>query len=321
MLSTNDLYATAAYEGAATRWEISRDRGRRTRFSLGASVSIVCLLMLATASYGLLRLKSSIGQAAIPPVEVNNAATSWSSATSASSAWSSSASSSTTWTIEGALTEACTCKVPCTCNFGEGPSPHRYCYAFYAYDIRKGKFGDVVLDGLRFGATELKGGRTYFIDERANDRQREALRVILARVIRRLAAAEADEKAKADDPKMRYTSIKQEYDDRRNRLEVAGVGEFAADYIMGLDKKSPVIVRNNTTWQIYDAIKAKTTRFRVKVGSDSIDTKDTNSNQGDFSYNNNTDFGSARYESCGSGIMPSMRGSKDDPMCGTGKSG
>lgn len=92
----------------------------------------------------------------------------------------------------------------------------------YSYDIRKGKFGDVVLDGLRFGATELKGGRTYFIDERANERQREVLRVILARVIRHLSAVEADEKAKADDPKIRYTSIKQEYDDRRNRLEVAG---------------------------------------------------------------------------------------------------
>lgn len=299
MLSTNDLYASAGYERTVTGQNISGniswDLRRVIRLPLAASVAIMCLLMLATLGYGFLRLKEGRSHAAVPPVELNNLAT---------------------WSIEGALTEACTCKVPCTCNFGEGPSPHSYCYSFYAYDIRKGKFGDVVLDGLRFGATELKGGRTYFIDERANDRQREALRVILARVIRHHSAAEADEKAKAADPKMRYTSIKQEYDDRRNRLEVAGIGEFAADYIMGLDKKGPVIVRNNTTWHIYDAIKAKTTVFRVKVGSDSIDVKDTNSNQGDFSYNNETDFGSPRYESCSAGVMSRSRASKDEEMCG-----
>src|SRR5205823_10964258 len=33
------------------------------------------------------------------------------------------------WEISGDLTEACTCAVPCTCNFGRGPSPRHYCYA------------------------------------------------------------------------------------------------------------------------------------------------------------------------------------------------
>jgi hypothetical protein len=220
------------------------------------------------------------------------------------------------WTISGALTEACTCSVPCTCNFGQGPSPHDYCYPFYAYDIRQGKYADVSLDGLRFGATDLKSGRTIFIDERASERQRAALRVIAARVIERLSVEEAEKKAKEVDPDVRFTSIKQEYDGRRNRLEVAGLGEFAADYIMGLDKTQPLVVRNNTTWRIRDAIKAKTSIYRVRVGRDSIDTKDTNSNQGDFDYTNTTDFGSPARWNCGACANEKAHGNQGEQMCG-----
>src|SRR4029450_13021737 len=92
------------------------------------------------------------------------------------------------WKIAGALTEACTWAVPCSCNFGEGPSPHTYCYPFYSYHIRKGNYGDVALDDLHFGSADLKSGRYMFMDERADERQRDALRVIMARVIERSPA-------------------------------------------------------------------------------------------------------------------------------------
>ena len=62
------------------------------------------------------------------------------------------------WQIKGALSEACTCNVPCTCNFGEGPSPHAYCYAVYSYEIKEGSFNGVKLDGLRFGAIDAATG-------------------------------------------------------------------------------------------------------------------------------------------------------------------
>jgi hypothetical protein len=68
---------------------------------------------------------------------------------------------------------------------------------------------------------------------------------------------------------------------------------------MGLDKTQPLIVRNNTTWRIKDAIKAKTSIFRVKVGKDKIDVRNTNSNQGDFEYSDTTDFGSPAQWNCG----------------------
>src|SRR5262245_21557244 len=45
--------------------------------------------------------------------------------------------------IRGALSEACTCNVPCPCNFGQGPSPHNYCHAVYAYGIKEGSYNGV----------------------------------------------------------------------------------------------------------------------------------------------------------------------------------
>jgi hypothetical protein len=219
------------------------------------------------------------------------------------------------WKIAGALSEACTCAVPCSCNFGEGPSPHSYCYPFYSYHIREGRYGDVVLDGLHFGAADLKNGRYLFVDERANERQREALRLIMARVIERAPAAEAEQKAKELEDKIIYAAVEQEYDQRKNHLKVEGVGEFAADYIMGLDKSEPVVVRNNTTWRILDAIKAKTSVYKVKSGRDAVDTKDTNSNQGDFEYSSEMNFGGAVRWNCGADANRAAHGEGGAHSC------
>jgi hypothetical protein len=203
------------------------------------------------------------------------------------------------WKITGSISEACTCAVPCSCNFGQGPSPHSYCYPFYSYHIRKGNYGDIPLDGLHFGSADLRSGRYMFIDERANESQREALRLIMARVIERVQASEAEKKAKEIAENVRYEAVEQSYDDRKNHLKVAGLGEFAADYVMGLDKTSPVVVRNNTTWRVRETIKAKTSFYRVKLGRDVVDTKNTNSNQAEFEYTDTMDFGGPARWNCG----------------------
>lgn len=220
------------------------------------------------------------------------------------------------WMIRGALTEACTCAVPCTCNFGDGPSPHSYCWPFYSYHIREGYYGDVKLDGLHFGSADLGGGRTMFIDERATEQQRAALRHIIARMIVRVPADEAEAKMKEMASQIRYTAVRQEYNERSNRLEVAGLGEFAADYIMGLDKSQPVVVRNNTTWRIQDSIKARTSIYNVKSGRDTVNTKNTNSNQGDFEYTDQTDFGGPAQWNCGACANEKAHSGHGEQMCG-----
>ncbi len=286
-MSFNEIYAGPLRRGA--------EPGRRliiNTFYALAVASVLGAAALLALSYNLpKRSSSSSGSAA--PASISPTTPGETTAPAAP------AVDAKEWMIRGALSETCTCAVPCTCNFGEGPSPHSYCYPFYSYDIREGHYGDIKLDGLHFGAADLRSGRTTFIDERADARQRGALRIIATRVIEHASIQEAEAKAREIAPRIRYVAVKQDYDDQHNHLEVAGIGQFSANYIMGLDKSQPLVVRNNTTWRIRDAIKAKTTIYRVRVGRDVVNTKDTNSNQGEFDYNSQMDFGAAAEWNCG----------------------
>jgi hypothetical protein len=294
-LSTNEFYADAP--------SIERREGWRNIIRLALALLLACVLGVAVFAAFHLTLRrpaaGGLGRAVVPP---------------SSEALEASAN---LWVIRGALTETCTCAVPCTCNFGEQPSPHSYCYPFYSYHIDKGNYGDLSLDDLHFGSADLKSGRTMFIDERADERQREALRMIMARIIERAPAEEAQAKAKEIAPRILYAAVKQEYGERSNHLEVGGLGQFSANYVMGLDKSQPLVVRNNTTWRIRDAVKAKTTLYRIKAGKDVIELKDTNSNQGEFEYTDKMDFGAPARWNCGSASASeeSAQG-RGEQMCG-----
>lgn len=296
-MSTNEIYA------GETRAE--KNSGKRLGIMLLAILAAVCVLGVAAyfvVAHRASRVNKQSAPAAAPLNEEQPAA-----------------AAAKSWKITGALTEACTCAVPCSCNFGEGPSPHSYCYPFYSYQISKGSYGDVQLDGLHFGSADLRGGRTMFIDERADERQREALRIIMARVIARVSTEESEAKAKEIADEVRYTKVEQTFDDRKNSLKVAGFGEFAADYIMGLDKSAPVVVSNNTTWRIRDAIKAKTSIYKVKVGRDAVDTKATNSNQGEFEYSSEMNFGGPVQWNCGAcANRAAHAGGQGSHSCNTG---
>jgi hypothetical protein len=294
-LSAKEIYA----EGAQQTDE--RPSGRRFAIVLGASILILFALTVG-ALYAIFNSK----------LRRNAPATTAATNTSESAP----PSESYKWKIAGALSEACTCSVPCSCNFGEGPSPHSYCYPFYAYEISKGNYGDVVLDGLHFGAADMKSGRTIFIDQRADERQRQALRLIAMRVIVRTSAAEAEARAREYEASTRFAPVEQSYGPDSNHLKVEGIGEFSARYIMGLDKQQPVVVRNNTTWRIRDAIKAKTTRYRVQIGRDRLDVKDTNSNQGEFEYTDKTDFGAPAMWNCGACANEKAQAGSNAQGCG-----
>src|SRR5438309_11982638 len=88
----------------------------------------------------------------------------------------------TPWHISGQLSEACTCSVPCTCNFGQGPSPAHTCWALFSLDIRKGQYGKVRLSGLRLAGAAGAKGFVAYIDQRATPEQAQALQAIAAHV-------------------------------------------------------------------------------------------------------------------------------------------
>ncbi len=91
-----------------------------------------------------------------------------------------------TWNIKGTLLIACNCDYGCPCNFNALPS-HGTCEGQWTWHVAAGKFGDVPLDGLNFslfakwpGAIHKGNGEALvFVDERANERQRQAIATLI----------------------------------------------------------------------------------------------------------------------------------------------
>ncbi|HKE46298.1 MAG TPA: DUF1326 domain-containing protein [Steroidobacteraceae bacterium] len=92
------------------------------------------------------------------------------------------------WSVKGDWFDTCKCSIPCPCYFAQPPTAGD-CDGVLAWHIRKGNYGDVSLDGLNvlalgyFKGNIWGGGDTrvtmgMFIDERADERQREALQMI-----------------------------------------------------------------------------------------------------------------------------------------------
>ena len=90
------------------------------------------------------------------------------------------------WHLKGDWFDVCKCNVPCPCYFAQPPT-YGDCEGVMAWHIQKGNYGDVSLDKLNVIALLAFEGNAWagakvsigiFIDERANDSQREALRMI-----------------------------------------------------------------------------------------------------------------------------------------------
>jgi hypothetical protein len=91
------------------------------------------------------------------------------------------------WRVTGDWFDVCRCRVPCGCSFAQAPDDGQ-CDGILAWHVREGKFGDVTLDGLNVVAVgsfegniwlgKAKPVMGFFIDERADDEQRDALQTI-----------------------------------------------------------------------------------------------------------------------------------------------
>ena len=90
------------------------------------------------------------------------------------------------WMIQGAQFANCNCAWGCPCQFNS-PTTNGFCEAIASGHIDEGHFNDVRLDGLNFvlllqwpgEIADGNGKQQAIIDERADERQREALRKIL----------------------------------------------------------------------------------------------------------------------------------------------
>ena len=91
------------------------------------------------------------------------------------------------WRLVGDWFDVCKCTIPCPCTFAQAPSEGD-CEGVLAWHIKEGSFGDVTLDDLNVVALGVFTGNVWadegkvsmgiFIDERADDSQREGLQTI-----------------------------------------------------------------------------------------------------------------------------------------------
>ncbi len=214
------------------------------------------------------------------------------------------------WHIKGELTEACTCNVPCTCNFGEPPSPNDYCHPMWSYWVKEGRFEQTELNDMHIGGVEGTRGTLGLLDIRGTPKQRQAMEEIwhvlsgrrllcLVRLwpFKAAAAGSGGSEPAAQgstihtrygDPRFlgfEYIKIEQAVTDRGSRLVFGERGGFEAGYLFGRDPNKPITVTNIQSWPIDISIKGKTTFFRYKDAFIQLDYQGTNANQGRFDLN------------------------------------
>jgi len=91
-----------------------------------------------------------------------------------------------TWTLAGTILIACNCDWGCPCNVNGRPT-NGDCEGGWTWQVERGSFGDVVLDGLAFavfadwpGAIHEGGGRAVaLVDDRADEAQQQALTALV----------------------------------------------------------------------------------------------------------------------------------------------
>jgi hypothetical protein len=91
------------------------------------------------------------------------------------------------WKASGDFFDVCSCNIACPCTFAQSPT-YGDCEAVLAYHIKNGHYGETSLDGLNvlalsyfkgnIWAGETKASIAAYIDEGADQRQREALQMI-----------------------------------------------------------------------------------------------------------------------------------------------
>ena len=92
----------------------------------------------------------------------------------------------TPWQLTGKVGVACNCDYGCPCNFNALPSTGK-CEGQWTWHVETGNWGETALDGLNFsiavnwpGAIHDGGGEALIlIDERADDRQQQAISTLV----------------------------------------------------------------------------------------------------------------------------------------------
>ncbi len=160
------------------------------------------------------------------------------------------------WLIKGPEIVACTCDFGCPCQFNGLPT-HGHCHAAAAIRIDEGYFEDVKLSGLKCAvvlawpkAIHMGHGQALpIVDERANDKQRNALLAIMSGQASTPGATFFDVFAstyeKVHDPLFKPIHFEVDIDARTGRFEVPGVVTCVAQPLRNAVTNEPHRARIN----------------------------------------------------------------------------
>jgi hypothetical protein len=157
----------------------------------------------------------------------------------------------TEWLIEGPYVKSCNCDAGCPCDFNQNPT-HGKCEGIAAMRIDKGHFGDVDLAGLCWGTAyhwpgalhEGNGDIQPFVDERADEQQRNAILQVLSgqhggTFFQVLAVVAPNVK----NPVYCPIDFEWDIDERSARVRFGEIIENESETLRGIDPPDPYRIR------------------------------------------------------------------------------
>lgn len=173
----------------------------------------------------------------------------------------------TYWEFKGRELVNCSCDYGCSCQF-TGLPDKGHCHAVAAVEIDEGHHGDTRLDGLRLAAIfkwpgpihEGHGEAIAFVDERADDAQRDALLKIMTGQdtdpFATMFAVFASTVEKMHEPVFTELEFEVDVDARRGRLtikdHVTMTGEPLRNNVTGVEVRAQIRLPDGFEYEVAD---------------------------------------------------------------------
>jgi hypothetical protein len=171
----------------------------------------------------------------------------------------------TPWELQGRELVNCTCEYGCNCQFNALPDKG-HCHAVAGMQLDRGHYGETSLDGLRLAAIfkwpgaihEGNGEAIAFVDQRANDAQREALLKIMTGQdtdpFATMFAVYASTVTTMHPPVFIDIEVEVDVDARRGRLFINGyvetIGQPIRNKVSGAESRAQIVLPDGFEYEV-----------------------------------------------------------------------
>lgn len=198
------------------------------------------------------------------------------------------------WWWKADYFETCNCAYGCPCNLSSIPTDGT-CKAIDAWKIRQGRYGDLSLDRLGVALLlswpnpihEGNGRCVVYIDEKANEQQREALRAIATGQAGGGGPFEIFASTYSEPPRVVFGSLELEREGKRARIRAGDLAQADLQPIRAAvddsESDARMLLPGGFIWK--EGIMVNTESCRVSAQDLSFQFKDSSAFLADVSYN------------------------------------